>query len=581
MGLTSSLTIGRSALSAAQVAIQVTGNNFANASTPGYSRQIVDLTPAAEARQGRFVLGRGVDIGGIRRQVDTALQSRLWAATSNDAAASMNSSLLSQLEATINELSDNDLSSEFARFFQSWSELANSPNREGARALVVQQGKTLAGAIRALRSDLAGMRGQVDTQLGANVLQADNLLTQVADLNVQIVNAETGSATANGLRDQRDQLVAQLSELMDVSTIEQPNGALDVLVGSTPVVLNGVSRGIELRRVTEDGSTSVSVRVKADGTELSVKSGAVGGLLAQRGQAVNEVIDRLDKVSSQLIFQVNRIHSSGYSQTPITSVTGTRVMPAIDAARALNDPANSVMGALPFKPVNGGFNVTMTNVQTGQTQTVRVNVDLDGINSSGAQGFQDDTSVNSLAAELANIPNLAATVNADGTLSIDAGSGYTVAFSEDSSGVLAALGVNTYFTGQDASDIDIRQALVDSPGLLSTGKLVGGQPSDNGAALDIVGLRDAANTELGGESLSGSWRGAVQKIGADAGAAQTRASAAGTVRESLEAQRQAVSGVSLDEEAINLLNYQRMYQGAARFITAVDELTQTLLAMAG
>lgn len=581
MGLTSSLTIGRSALSAAQVAIQVTGNNFANASTPGYSRQIVDLTPAAEARQGRFVLGRGVDIGGIRRQVDTALQARLWSATSNDAAASMNSSLLSQLEATINELSDNDLSSEFARFFQSWSELANSPNREGARALVVQQGKTLAGAIRALRSDLAGMRGQVDTQLGANVLQADNLLTQVADLNVQIVNAETGSATANGLRDQRDQLVAQLSELMDVSTIEQPNGALDVLVGSTPVVLNGVSRGIELRRVTEGGSTSVSVRVKADGTELSVKSGAVGGLLAQRGQAVNEVIDRLDKVSSQLIFQVNRIHSSGYSQTPITSVTGTRVMPAADAARALNDPANSVMGALPFKPVNGGFNVTMTNVQTGQTQTVRINVDLDGINSSGAQGFQDDTSVNSLAAELANIPNLSASVNADGTLSIDAGSGYTVAFSEDSSGVLAALGVNTYFTGQDASDIDIRQALVDSPGLLSTGKLVGGQPSDNGAALDIVGLRDAANSELGGESLSGSWRGAVQKIGADAGAAQTRAAAAGTVRESLEAQRQAVSGVSLDEEAINLLNYQRMYQGAARFITAVDELTQTLLAMAG
>lgn len=577
MGLTSSLTIGRSALSASQVALQVTGNNFANASTPGYSRQIADFSSAAEARQGRFNLGRGVQVSGIRRQVDSALQARLWAGTSNQAAAGTNSSVLSQLESTINSLSDNDLSSEFGRFYQSWSELANSPNREGARALVVQQGKTLAGSIRSLRSDLTGLRGQIDSQLGSSVQQADNLLTQIANLNVEIVNAEGGAGTANGLRDQRDDLVTQLSELIDVNTVEQPSGSLDVLVGSTPIVLNGLSRGIELKRTSGTAGGDVTINVKADGTELPITSGSVGGLLEQRGQTINDTIAKLDKVASELIFAVNKVHASGYSQTPLTSVTGTTVLPNADTSRALNDPANSVFGSLPFKPNNGSFKVTLTNAQTGQSQTVQINVDLDGINGAGQRGFGDDTSVASLAGDLSAVPNLSASVNANGTLTINAASGFTVGFSEDTSGTLAALGINTYFTGKDASDIGIRQALVDTPGLLSTGKIVAGQPVDNGASLDVVGLRDLANSALGGETISGSWLGAVQKIGGEAGAAATRAEAAGTVRDSLEAQRQAVSGVSLDEEAINLLNYQRLYQGAARFITAVDELTQTLL----
>jgi flagellar hook-associated protein 1 FlgK len=579
MGLTSSLQIGRSALTASQVALQVTGNNFANASTPGYSRQIIGLAPYTDGRQGNLILGRGVGVTGITRQVDQALQARLWSGTSAEQFAATASGTLSLVESTLNELTDNDLSSGMQAFFDAWSELANSPDQDGARSLVIQQGRTLSSQMRAIRSDLTTLKSQLDGQLAASVQQADNLLTQIADLNATIVQSEGGAAQANGLRDQRDSLIGQLSQLLDVSVVEQPSGSLDVLVGSTPVVLAGESRGIELRRDTVDGKVQLSVAVKDDSTELSITAGSVGALLNQRDVTIDATIDRLDKVGSQLIFQLNRIHSAGYSKSPLTSITGTQRVPSGDVNRSLNDPANATFGGLPFKAVNGGFLVTVTNQTTGASETVRVEVDLDGLDSTGAPGFADDTSVASIAAAIDALDNVSASVNPDGTLKIDSDSGYSFAFSEDSSGALAVLGVNTFFTGKDAGDIAVREALHTQPGLLNTGRMVAGEPSDNSAALAVLGLRDQNNDDLGGQSLLGSWVDAAQNVGANAASAANRADATRLVRESLDAQRQSLSGVSIDEESINLLNYQRQYQGAARFISVVDQMTQELLAL--
>ncbi len=579
MGLSSSLQIGRSALTASQVALQVTGNNFANASTPGYSRQIISLAPYIDGRQGGFFVGRGVGVSGINRQVDQALQARLWSGTSAEQFAATASNTLSQVESTLNELTDNDLSSGFQSFFDAWSALANSPDQDGARSLVVQQGRTLASQMRSLRSDLTTMKRQIDGQLGASVQQADNLLTQIADLNSAIVQAEGGSGQANDLRDQRDSLVGQLSQLMDVSVVEQPSGAMDVLVGSTPVVLAGSSRGIELHRETVDGEVQLSVTVKNDTTQLTIGSGSIGSLLDQRGSTIDSTIDRLDSVASQLIFQVNRVHSAGYSKTPLTTLAGTQRVPSGDVSRSLNDPGNSTFAGLPFHATNGGFLVTVTNQTTGASQTVRIDVDLDGLDATGSPGYTNDSSVQSIAAAIDAVGNVSASVNPDGTIKIDADSGYSFSFSEDSSGALAVLGLNTFFTGTNATDIGVRDALYNQPGLLATGMTVAGEPDDNAASRGILALRDQANDQLGGQSLMGSWIDAAQNVGANAASAANRADATRLVRENLDAQRQALSGVSIDEESINLLNYQRQYQGAARFISVVDEMTQELLAL--
>ncbi len=573
MGLSASLQIGRSALSASQLAIQVTGNNFANASTAGYSRQLVDLAAFRDQQFARYSVGRGVEVAGIRRQGDQALQNRLWSSASDRGATQVDQQVLEQIETTLDELGDASLSARFEQFFRAWSNVADSPARESVAALAVGEGRSLAGAIRARRDDLLSLRTQTESQLRSSVERAQTLLQEITDVNVQIVNSEAGRPSAFALRDQRDRLVSELSGLIEVNVIEQPSGAVNVLVGSTPVVLEGVNRGIRLQSRQVDGETQLTVNVTADDTQLNPVSGSISALLRNRDGATQETLDVLDRVASQLIFQVNRVHSVGYGARPLTSVTGTLAVQASDRGLAFNNPSNVTFSNLPFAPRNGSFQVTVTNTATGASQTSRIEVDLDGV---GA-----DSSLNSVMSSIDGLANLRASLNADGTLSVNADSGYTVSFEEDSSGVLAVLGVNAYFTGTSASDIDVRADLVSNPTRLSTGLRTGGNRVDNGAALAISGLRTRGLSELSGRSLTEVWSAQAGAIGAASSAASTRADAAQLVSQNLEAQRAAIAGVDLDEESINLLNYQRMYQGAARFITVVDDLTQTLLGLLG
>jgi flagellar hook-associated protein 1 FlgK len=575
MGLTSSLQIGNSALNAAQLAIQVTGNNLANAATPGYSRQVAFLEPNRPDGGGRFQVGTGVRISSIRRQIDEALQARLWSGVSQQAAAQQQSSIMGQIESVLGELGDNDLSSQFSRFFGTWSERANLTQ---SSAVVIQQGQQLADFIRQMRRELTGQRDQIDRQVGVQVERANGILEKIAQLNGTISTAETSGGQAGSLRDQRDALITELSQYMDVSAVEQENGSVNILVGSTPVVLGSRSRGVELRRQTVGDSIRVSVHVKEDGEGLSIRSGQIGASLADRTATVDRTIGTLDRITSALIFEVNKLHATSTNAQWLTGTSATLGLPAGDRTRALNDPANGVLSGLPFQAVSGGFTVNVKSA-TGATQAVRINIDLDGIDSTGAPGFGDDTSLESIASQLDAIDGVRASIGADGRLKIDAESGFTFALSDDSSGVLGVLGVNAFFTGTDGTDIGVRADLKTTPSNLMVGRLVNGEFVENAGALEIARLQDASLSMLSGQSISRSWLDAAQSLGVQADAAKNRAEAATMVRDSLEAQRAAVSGVSIDEESVNLLIFQRQYQGAARFIATVDEMTRTLISL--
>jgi flagellar hook-associated protein 1 FlgK len=577
MGLTSALYLGNTALTAAQLAIQVTGNNLANAATPGYSRQVVSLVPMRADGTGRIMVGTGVRVSDVRRQIDEALQTRLYGGISQEADAAQRHGILAQIEATLGELGDNDLSDQLTSFFNSWSERANGTQ---SSTVVVQQGQQLADFVRHLRSTLGDQRDQIDRQIGVQTSAANGILSQIADLNGAIADAEStaGGAQASTLRDQRDALVGQLSQFMDISTVPQPGGGVNILVGSTPVVIGNQSRGIELRRETRDGRPQVSVNLSADGQRLDIRSGSLGALLANRQGAVDETIDTLDTLAGQLIFEVNKIHATATNAAGLTTASGQLVFGAPDQSRALNDPANTVMAGLPFRPVSGGFEVRVTGPD-GSTQTVRIDVDLDGRDAAGAPGFADDTSLEDIRAALDGISGLSATIGPDGKLKIDADAGYNFSFPSDSSGVLGALGVNAYFTGSTAGDIAVRPDLLSTPTLLQTGRYVNGAFVENQAALDLAALQDTSLAALGGASIKGSWIDTVQDLGVRTAGAGAQSQAASTVRQSLEAQRAGISGVSVDEEYVNLITYQRQYQGAAKYISVVDQMTQTLIAL--
>ncbi len=571
MGMFGALQIGKSGLLASQAALQVVGNNLANLATDGYHRQAVTLAPerAQQIGPGQFI-GRGVKIQSITRTIDEALEARLRGSISDQSASAIRQQLLGRIEAIENEFSGNDLSTALGEFFNAYSELSNKPQDVALRTLVAEQAGSLAGFIRDLNAELGNLQLQTIAQIDQTTDKVNDLLSRIAELGRQISVSSRGSGGAPGLRDQRDVLLGELSQFMDISTVEQTGGGVDVFVGSLPIILNNTSRGVESLSTTVDGETETRVVISADKSPLDITSGELGALLEFKGQDVEDAITALDTLSAQLIYQVNRIHSQSQGLDLLDSVTGATTV--TDPTALLNDADAT---DLPVLPIHGSFQVHVIQKSTGQVVTNTIDVDLDGINPAG------DSTLNSVAADIDLASNISASVTSDGRLQIEADSAdFQISFSDDTSNLLAILGVNTFFTGKDAFDIDVNSVLMESPRLIAAAgsSAEGHNPGDNTTALAVAALRDEQLTDLNGLSLTEHWNRHVEHFAVRQAQARESLQADTIIREGLVNQQQSISGVNADEETIDLIQYQRAYQASARLLTVIDELLQTLIA---
>ncbi|MGH7176473.1 MAG: flagellar hook-associated protein FlgK [Tepidisphaeraceae bacterium] len=562
MSLIGALNLGKQALAIQQAAIQTTGNNIANAGNADYTRQTTSTTPNRDQqlRAGLFV-GTGLNLTAIQRQIDESLQTRLRAAVSEDQSGDVTQQWLSRVEAVFNELSNQDLSSHFSEFFNSWSELANKPQDIGLRQVVLQNGKDVAQYLQGLREQLGGLQGDAESRLSALTADANNLAQQIADVNGQIVLTEGGAGPANGLRDQRDALLRRLSELVDIKTVPQDSGVVNVYVGSEPLIIGTDNRGVSVKQESDGQTIHSTVTFKSNNGSMSLSAGQLGALDSVH-DTIDGVVESIDELAGAMIFELNKLHSSGQGLEGLASVTSSNSVD--DATVALNDPGSG----LEFVPANGSFVVHVRSKATGLVTSTLIRVDLDGLNS-------NDTTLTSLAADLDAAPNVSASINA-GKLAIAADSANVeISFSQDSSGALAALGINTFFTGSSARDIAVNQSLLDKPQLLAAAR--NGENGDNQTALAIAALERAALASLDGTSLMDGYQSVVNGVASSAASARSNAEGAKLVRETLENQREALSGVSLDEEAVNLMQQQRAFQGAARLIASINEMMQELV----
>ncbi len=572
MSLLSAIHIANSALATSQIGLQVTSQNLANAATPGYTRQVALMQAVRGRTNDPFMIGSGVGINEVRRQIDTALQSRLWNAHSSEFGNAQQLNVFGQLEALLNEGTDFDLSSELSSFFNSWSEATTVLD---SSATVTNQGRALSSYIQNIRSDLVDQREQLENQIDSQTTQANALFDEIAQINATISSSESGQGQAGALRDRRDQIVTELSQLMEITAVETNQGGFDIFVGSTPIVQGNLSRGVQIDRRTVGSTVSVTVNTADNNDTLAVTSGSIGGLLSSRDGAIDQTISKLDDIAANLIFEVNKIHSTGINEDWLTTSLGTLQVSAANQSLPLNDPANNNLADLPYAPSNGGFFVNIRNEDTGTSDQIWVPVDLDGIDTLGAASVADDTSAEDIRGAIDAIPGLTASFDSSGRLDINASTGFSFSFSEDSSGALATLGVNTYFEGTDATNIAVRDDLTVMMGRLAPD----GSFSANGNALLLGDLGNQTVDALGGHSISQFWGIQTQDIAVQTSSARTQADSAFLVRQSLDGQRASVSGVSIDEESINLLTYQRQYQGAAQVITAAQEMFDTLLSI--
>ncbi|MCA9091978.1 MAG: flagellar hook-associated protein FlgK [Planctomycetaceae bacterium] len=544
--------------------IQVAGNNISNASTPGYIRERLNVSTNPPYYYGGVLLGTGSHVVGIRQQIDKYLEVRLHSASSEASGSDARNLIYKQLETTLGELGTGDLSTSVNDFLAKLNDVANQPENPANRYLAVQQGTQVANSIVALRNRVDDLRSAQTTKINDLITEANQLIDQVRELNPQITQLEGAGmnlSDAGGLRTQRYEALQRLSEILPIQMNEHDNGTVDVFIGSNYLVLGDQVNHLEPTVSVDRGIQVTNVQIENTHAPLTGTAGELNGVLNGRDEILGGFVDTLDTFTSHFIQLFNSIHTQGEGLQGFTDVTGTY---AVDD---VNQPLSNA--GLAFPPQHGSFEVKVKNLQTGLIETQTINIDLDGIDPT------NDTSLDDLKTLLNGVGNITATITADRKLKLTAADGYEISFANDTSNVLSGLGLNTFFTGTDSSNIAVNSVVSGNPNFFATGR--GGGPADGSNAVELAQFFDQAQTGLGNLSLNQFYINTVSTVAQESASEQAISDGFATYRDSLSSQRAQYTGVSLDEEAINVMQLQRAYQATARMITTADELFNILL----
>ncbi|GIX02656.1 MAG: flagellar hook-associated protein 1 [Thermogutta sp.] len=565
MSLFSAIRMASNTLRADQIALQVAGQNIANAETPGYIREEVVLKPAPIQKLGGLPMGLGVEVAAVIQKIDHFLEERLRASVSDRAGAEVREQTFQQLEGLIGELNDTDLSSDLTRFFSSISEILNQPESTSARNLAVLQGQTLTQNIQRLYERVNQVRSDLNSRVDDIADRINKLIEDIRQLNIRIAETEGGDVSqsdAVGLRDQRLQDLEELASLIDIRVEEQPSGGVAVYSGGFFLVYEGTARQVSVARQSDRGLAISEIRLDETNSPLEVNSGELHGLLVARDSILGGFLDQLNQFSAALISGFNQLFSSGQGLTGFSSVTSTNAVTDSDL------PLDSA--GLPFPPRNGSFQIELYNTQTGTIKTYTIRVDL--------LGHAPKTTLQDIASQINAIDGLSATIDAGGKLTIRSTSSDQVfAFANDTSGFLAALGINTFFTGSNAGNIGINPVVASDPSKFAASR--GGIGADTQLAEELAGFGDKPLDDYGGLSLHELYDRMVAEVTQGSAIAKAEADSARTFENTLRGQKLAISGVNLDEEVVKLIAYQRQFQVSARFIKTLNDLLEILVSI--
>ena len=563
MSLFGTIQNAGNALNAAQIGLQVTGNNIANANTPGYIRERLVLTPSPTQRYGNLLLGTGVKVQSIVQQVDQFLEEQSRSANSDVASGEIQESTYTQLEGLIGELSGNDLSTSMSKFFNSLQDILNQPGSSGVRNIAVLQGQQLAADIRRLNGKAEEAYEGLNRQVADQAVSINKLVGEIADLNVQILRAEGGDSSpseAVGLRDRRGNALSELSSIIDIRTTEQPDGSVSVYSNGDYLVFQGIHRDVKTVVAENNGQFTTDIRIAETDAPVGTSGGKLAGLVQSRDSIVGTFIRQLNTVASSLIQGFNQLYSSGQGNVGYPSLTSS-IAP-------VNRDLPLDQAGLVSTPVNGSFTLVVKNGLTGETNTTNVSIDLNGLD--------EDTSLADLQARLDSIDGITASLTSDGKLKISADDpNLTFSFASDTSGVLGALGLNSFFSGSDAKNIDIDAALKADPRRFAAS--LGGVGEDTQNAVRLANFLNTPLAAQGGQTLAQLYDKLVSDTAQGSAATKSATEGFRSFQATLEGQKLAVSGVNLDEEAIKMISYQRAYQASAKVIATINELFDTLL----
>ncbi len=567
---------GISGLMASQAGIDVTGHNIANVNTAGYSRQTVSLTTQTPTINGSQVFGRGVQLTSITRVYDEILAESIRNGQSQLSFYTSVQTTLSKVTVYFNELEDGSgLGESLKDYFDAWSDFANNPTDQSAEAMakrvaLVETTNTLTQKIQSSYNQLESFRKESDYNISAYVDEINQLSEALAKINGEIAKIESLGNTANDYRDQRDQILSRLSELANVSVHEKNNGQVTVYLGGSALVDDKVSYKLFAESdESNDGhykitwGTSVDTKGQTDLTSF-ITGGAMGAELKARDEIIPGYMKQIDELAVTLINETNRIHSLGQGVNRFTQITSTNGVP---------NPSfvfSQAAGSFPTAQVTKGtVRVTVYDSagDVAGTYDIDIDPDKDNLNSviqkiSAADG---DMTGGKLQASIAM----------DNTIKISTEAGYTFAFTEDTSNFLVAAGLNSYFSGTGASDIQLSTLIKDNNLYIAAG--YSGAEGDNKAAEALANLKYTKVFQDQGVTIDGFYSYFVATLASEKAQVDTFVSTVTYSLSELQLKLEEIQGVSMDEELTNLMRFQRSYEASARFITTVDSMIDKLI----
>ncbi len=538
--------IGLSGLSAAQAALATSSNNISNVNTPGYNRQSIQLGAIATAGgQGGGVLATGVE-----RHYQQYLTGQLNAAQSSSTALETHLGQLSQINNLLGD-SEAGLAPLMQQFFAGMQTLAANPSDAAARQSLLGDANSVTAQFRAFSEYFSDMQGSVELQMQGAVTQVNNYAEQISSLNEQITltQSKTGRPP-NTLLDQRDRLVSELGELVDVELTVQDGSKYTIAVAGQSLVDATGANSLVLVNSRQDPTRQVIAYETPTGgirhvDEDQVSGGTLGGLVQFRKDSLEPAQLRLDQLAHGLAARVNEVHTSGFDLSgdaggvffgaarPVSFTHATNTGDATLEATFTPEPSDPSPPSELSKVAASNYRVEYSG---GEYRITRL--------SDGNQTTADDTSFSVGGVD----------VTVDGT-------------PEEGDSFLIKPLANA------ATDLDV--AISDPAAIAASG---GGGSGDNRNALALADLQSEP-TINGNTSFNSAYAQMVSDIGNKTRTLQVNSSAQATLTGELQSAQQSVSGVNLDEERVNLLYYQQMYQANARVIQTAATLFDTLLSI--
>lgn len=544
------LSSALSGLAAFQRSLEVTSNNISNVNTEGYSRQRVELQTTPEQFIGHGYLGSGVTATNIKRSYDEFINTQLRSSSTAFSDVDSFYVLSTQMDNLIaNETTG--LAPAMKSFFDAVNNVANDPTSIPTRQVMLSEADSIARQFNTMSSRFDDLRQQVNNNLDTSVQELNGYTKSIADLNRQIMDAvgkTSGQQMPNALMDQRDLLLSQMAEKMDISVVPQPDGSFSVFTQQgQPLVLGVTASSLSLQGATNDPSR-LQLMLNGEDITGNLTGGEIYGNLRFRDEMLDPAQNQLGLLATGLAVEFNKVHRDGYD---LNGATGANFF---DLGAATNLPVIS--------KVQDG-NLTVTADFVAPTAAVNLGasyrVDVTGVAPSNTYTLTN-LSDNSVASGLsdAGLAAFGFNLNFSGTGAVNVGDSFQV---------------SPFFKAAESLKID--PAITNPRQIAAAG--AANQPGDNSKALELASL-ESLKLMLGGKSSFTEVYGQlVADVGSQTYTASVSRGAQKVLLEQATQAREDLAGVNLDEEAANLIKFQNSYQAAAKAVSVANTLFDSLL----